>query len=139
ALVAELLGELGHHFVAVVHREPRRRRRHLRRFCLGRRRGLGRVLLRLRLRLLLLLRSLLRGPVAARLLGLRALLLFLVLVLVLGHAYASTCSPFALKMRTLRPSSSCFTPLRSAFLVAGLKSAMFETWIGRSLSTMPPV
>src|SRR2546428_648679 len=29
-------------------------------------------------------------------------------------------------------------PARSAFLVAGLNSAMLETWIGRSLSTIPP-
>src|SRR5688572_24426573 len=29
--------------------------------------------------------------------------------------------------------------MRSAFLVAGLNRATFETWIGRSLSTMPPV
>src|SRR5687768_17048200 len=29
--------------------------------------------------------------------------------------------------------------MRSAFLVAGLNSATLETWIGRSLSTMPPV
>src|SRR5687768_16540876 len=29
--------------------------------------------------------------------------------------------------------------MRSPFLVAGLNSATLETWIGRSLSTMPPV
>src|SRR6185436_13499696 len=128
-LVAVLLHQLGHDLLAVVGGEARRRRRLLGRSgCLWRRflRFLLRRLLLLRLRLLLLLGS--------------ALLLGLVLLrfVFLGH-YASTCSSFALKMRTLRPSCSVFAPTRSAFLVAGLNSATFEIWIGRSLSTMPPV
>src|SRR3954470_22559284 len=137
ALVAVLLREIGHHLLAVVDRETRRRRRHLRRFRLRRRDGrLGGVLLRrFRLRLAGLG---LRPGLALRLAP--ALRLFRVLLLlVLCHGYASTCSPFPLKMRTLRPSSSVFTPVRSAFCVAGLKSAILATWIGRSLSTMPPV
>src|SRR5882672_10757832 len=116
ALVAELLRELGHHLLAVVHREARGRRRLL-----------------LALRLGLLRRLLLRSALVATL-GLCVLFL----VLVFRHGYASTCSPLPLNTRTLRPSSSVFTPARSAFCVAGLKSAMLETWIGRSLSTMPP-
>src|SRR5262245_48860796 len=51
---------------------------------------------------------------------------------------ASTISPFDLNTRTRRPSGIVFTPTRSAFLVCGLKSAMFETSIGISLSMMPP-
>src|SRR5438552_12815803 len=112
-LVAEFLRQLGHHFLAVVGREARRRRGDPRTLFLRDRRGLGRVLLALRLRLL---RGF--GLRRALLLGLRLGVLFLVLVL--GHYYASTCLPFPLKTRTLRPASSVFTPARSPFCVAGL-------------------
>src|SRR5574343_781360 len=55
------------------------------------------------------------------------------------HPYASTTSPLDLNTRTLRPSSSSLKPTRSAFWVALLNSATFETWIGISFSRMPPV
>src|SRR4051812_18592413 len=118
ALVAELLRELGHHLLAVVHRQPRRRRRHLRR--LGLRRCGGRLvclLLRLRLSLRLRLRC---GTLLGAAFALALVALLVLVVLVLRHGYASTCSPFALNTRTLRPSSSVLTPVRSAFWVAGL-------------------
>src|SRR5204863_3784922 len=83
-LVAELLREIGHHFLAVELREARRRSRDARAFLFRDRRRLGRVLLALRLRrsLLLLRHALVDALIAA--LGLRVVFLFLVLVL--GHA-----------------------------------------------------
>src|SRR3954463_1783105 len=133
ALVAELLRELGHHLLAVEDGEARGRRRNLRRVGLLDRGGLRPFLLRLGSRLLRR-----RGRlVTLRALRLRLRVLLLV-VFILRHGYASTCSPLPLKTRTLRPSSRVFTPARSPFCVAGLKRAMLETWIGRSLSTMPP-
>src|SRR5260221_512549 len=116
ALVAELLRELGHHLLAVELREARRRRRLLGCGRLGRRGVLlRRFLFALRLRLL-------GGLLLARRRALVALLRLRVvfLVFVLGHDYASTCSPLPLKTRTLRPSARLFTPARSAFCVAGL-------------------
>src|SRR5260221_464563 len=116
ALVAELLRELGHHLLAVELREARRRRRLLGCGRLGRRGVLlRRFLFALRLRLL-------GGLLLARRRALVALLRLRVvfLVVVLGHYYASTCSPLPLKTRTLRPSAMLFTPARSAFCVAGL-------------------
>src|SRR3954471_12903288 len=78
ALVAELLREVGHHLLAVILRETRRRRRQARAFLFRDRRRLGRVLLALLRRGLLLLRHALVVALIAAL-GLRVLFLFLVL------------------------------------------------------------
>jgi hypothetical protein len=48
-------------------------------------------------------------------------------------------SPFDLKNRTLRPSSSWRKPTRSALRVCGLKIATFEACSGISFSMIPPV
>src|SRR5437868_8547761 len=104
ALVAELLRQLGHHLLAVIHRQPRRRRRHLRRLGL-RRRGGGLLRLLLRLRLTWLRLRLRRGTLVGAAFALALVPLLFLVVLVLRHSYASTCSPFALNTRTLRPSS----------------------------------
>src|SRR5258706_723534 len=81
ALVAELLREIGHHFLAVELRQARRRRRDARAFVFRDRRRLGLFLLALRLRRGLLL---LRHTLVVAAPGLRVAFLFLVFVL--GHA-----------------------------------------------------
>src|SRR5581483_47434 len=117
ALVAELLREVLHHVLAIVDLEARRTgsraRLVLHLDLLG--------LLFLAFRLLALFRLLLRLAFLAAALaflrgGLRLLRLF-------RFAHTSTTSPFDLKKRTRRPSSSVRYPTRSAFFVAGLNSA----------------
>src|SRR5450755_1907522 len=60
------------------------------------------------------------------------------MLVVLDPYFASIISLFDLNILTLRPSSSCLNPMRSAFFVDGLNTATFEICKGASRSIMPP-